>query len=302
MLEDRSEDDLSSLSRADGGEGTLAGQDGGLPLDCHGVSVIGEAHKVNEDDYLLAPLGTVRSAVAPETGGPAFLFAVADGIGGGPAGERASALAIHTLHEFVKRTAAQPDVMRAIAPADLIRKGVLRAHEEIEADVQAHPELFGMGTTLTAALVLWPRVWVAHAGDSRCYRLRGDRMDRLTLDHTLVQRLSDERVLSPEAARRSKWRHALWNHLGKRSGPLDPEVLETDLRHDDVLLLTTDGITDTLVDGEISSLASESGSARSVSRKVLWAAQEKGGRDDKTLIVVRFARRSGGSSGEDDPA
>jgi hypothetical protein len=94
-----------------------------------------------------------------------------------------------------------------------------------------------MGTTLTAALVIWPTAWVVHAGDSRCYRLRGPRLERLTLDHTMVQRMSDDGLLTPEAARRSRWRHALWKHLGKRSGPVDPEVISADLRWGDALLL-----------------------------------------------------------------
>jgi PPM family protein phosphatase len=262
-----------------------------LPLDCHGVSVAGAAHSVNQDDYVLAPLGVLKTPQAPD-GTPAFLFAVADGIGGGPAGDRASSLAIQTLHESIRKTASQPEVMKTVDPVELLRGAVLRCHEAILADVEAHPELFGMGTTLTAALVLWPTAWVVHAGDSRCYRLRGPRLERLTLDHTLVQRMSDEGILSPEAARRSRWRHALWNHLGKRSGPVDPEVISADLDCGDALLLTTDGITDPLPEREMSAIAAEPGGARSVSRKIVGAAEEKGGRDDMTLIFARFAKRA----------
>src|SRR5215831_7585018 len=155
-----------------------------LPLDCHGVSVIGKGRRVNQDDYLLTPLD-----IPSESGrAPAFLFAVADGIGGGPAGDRASSMAIQTLHEFVRRTASEPGFLEAIDPGELLRKGVLRCHDEILADVDAHPELFGMGTTLTAALVLWPKAWIVNAGDSRCYLLRDSRLERLTFDHTLVQK------------------------------------------------------------------------------------------------------------------
>lgn len=277
MLEDRGE------VRPDDETEELSISESALPLDCHGVSIAGAAHSVNQDDYLLAPLGTVH-------GGPAFLFAVADGIGGGPAGDRASSLAIQTLHGFVRKTAQQPDVMKAIDPVAILRKGVLRCHEEILADVEAHPELFGMGTTLTAALVLWPTAWVVHAGDSRCYRLRDGALDLLTLDHTLVKKFTDEGILNRETAKGSRWRHALWNHLGKRSGPVDPEVVSTDLRHGDALLLTTDGVTDPLLEAELSALAAEPGSARSVSRKIVWTASDKGGRDDMTLIFARFAK------------
>lgn len=253
-----------------------------VPLDCHGLSLAGVRRRVNQDDFVLSPLGLVRSS-------PAYLFAVADGIGGGPAGDRASSLAIQTMREFVRRSALQPEVMDKVDPADLLSRGVLRCHEEILADVESHPQLFGMGTTLTAALVIWPRAWVVHAGDSRCYLLRGSRLEPLTVDQTMVQRMTEKGILTPETARRSRWRHALWNHLGKSSGPVEPEVVTVDLNPGDALLLTTDGITDPLPDGALETIAGESGSARNVSCRIVRAASERGGRDDMTLIFVRFA-------------
>src|SRR5688572_24011054 len=148
MLEDKSWQRHPSASTEGVGEDGFRIDEGrGVPLDCHGVSEMGRGRRVNQDDYLLAPLDVPSTTTA----GPSFLFAVADGIGGGPAGERASAMAIQTLHEFIKKTASEPDLMRAIDPAELLRKGVLRCHDAILADVEAHPELFGMGTTLTAA-------------------------------------------------------------------------------------------------------------------------------------------------------
>lgn len=253
-----------------------------VPLDCHGISLAGAKRKVNQDDFVLSPLGTIRSA-------PAWLFAVADGIGGGPAGDRASSLAIQTMREFVRRTVAQPEVMAKIDPADLLAKGVQRCHEEILADVEAHPRLFGMGTTLTAALVIWPNVWVVHAGDSRCYLQRGARLEPMTVDQTMVQRMTEKGILTAETARQSRWRHALWNHLGKTSSPVEPEVVSARLQPADALLLTTDGVTDPLPDGALQSMAGESGSARNLSCRIIRAAAEQGGRDDMTLIFVRFA-------------
>jgi len=129
-----------------------------------------------------------------------------------------------------------------------------------------------------------------NAGDSRCYRLRDSRLERLTQDHTLGQRLTEEGVLTAETARRSRWRHALWNHLGKSSSPVEPSVVSTDLRLGDALLLTTDGVTDPLSDEDLQALAVDGGSARSLSRKIVGAAEEKGGKDDRTIVFARFAR------------
>ena len=258
-----------------------------VPVDCHGVSLAGAKRKVNQDDFVLSPLGTIRSA-------PAWLFAVADGIGGGPAGDRASSLAIQTMREFITRTVAQPEVIAKIDPADLLAKGVQRCHEEILADVEAHPHLFGMGTTLTAALVIWPQAWVVHAGDSRCYLLRGPHLEPLTVDQTLVQRMTEKGILTNETARQSRWRHALWNHLGKTSGPVEPEAVSAKLRPGDALMLTTDGITDPLPDGDLETIAGEPDSARNLSCRIVRAAADRGGRDDMTLIFVRFAPAAAG--------
>jgi protein phosphatase len=286
MLEDKCSENDREWRGEDGTplQGTQA-----IPLDCHGVSVVGKGRRVNQDDYLLTPLD-----VPSESGyGPAYLFAVADGIGGGPAGDRASSTAIQTLHEFVRRSVSEPGLLEAIDPGELLRKGVLRGHDEILADVDAHPELFGMGTTLTAALVLWPKAWIVNAGDSRCYLLRDSRLERLTFDHTLVQKLTEEGILTPETARKSRWRHALWNHLGKSSSPLDPQLATADLKLGDALLLTTDGVTDPLFDADLEALLREPVSAKRLSRFILQAAELKGGRDDMTLVLARFARRLG---------
>jgi protein phosphatase len=256
---------------------------GAVPLDCHGVSVTGRNRSINQDDYLLAPLDV------PPDAGPALLLAVADGIGGGPAGERASALAIQTLHEFVRKTVGEPEVLKAIDPGDLLVRAARRCHEEILADIEVHPKLFGMGTTLTAALVLWPHAWIVNAGDSRCYLLRDGQLTRLTRDQTMVEKLLESGVLTPETAKGSRWRHALWNHLGKRSDGVEPESGLTELRPGDALLLATDGVTDVIPDAELEPMANAADSARNLVRRMVWAADEKGGKDDRTVVLVRFS-------------
>jgi len=252
-------------------------------LDCHALSETGRSRRGNQDHFLLSPLESGLSE-AP----PACLLAVADGIGGGPAGDRASALAVRALREFVWRAAADPELSRALEPGDLLRKAVLHAHDEILYDVAAHPERSGMGSTLTAALVAGPCLWIAHVGDSRCYLLRGSRLGRLTLDHLVADRMVEEGVLSSDAARHSAWRRTLWNHLGKTSEPMEPEVATARLEPGDALLLTTDGITDSLGDRDLEALCLEAGSAQTLAAGILRAAKDAGGRDDMTLVLARF--------------
>lgn len=252
-------------------------------FDCHGLTEAGRGRRVNQDNFLLTPLESRLTEA-----GSACLFAVADGIGGGPAGDRASALAVRALREFVWRALADPDRKRVVDPGDLLRKAVLHCHDEILYDVAANPDRRGMGSTLTAALVVGPNLWLAHVGDSRCYLLRGSRLGRLTVDHLMADRLVEEGILSPDAARHTAWRRTLWNHLGKTSEPLQPEVVTALLEPGDAVLLTTDGITDSVGDGDLEALCADSGSAQSLATGIVRAAKEIGGRDDMTLVLARF--------------
>jgi len=113
------------------------------------------------------------------------------------------------------------------------------------------------------------------------------------VDQTLVQRMTDRGILTVESARRSRWRHALWNNLGKTSGPVEPGVVSAELSLGDALLLTTDGITDPLPSGALELIAGEPGSSRNRSCRIVRAAAERGGRDDMTLIFVRVALAAG---------
>src|SRR5262245_12637821 len=104
MLEDKS---FQNDPEWHGDDGTPLQGTQAIPLDCHGVSVIGKGRRTNQDDYLLTPLDIPSGSGQ----GPAFLFAVADGIGGGPAGDRASSMSIQSLHEFVRRTVSEPGLL-----------------------------------------------------------------------------------------------------------------------------------------------------------------------------------------------
>jgi PPM family protein phosphatase len=258
------------------------GKDGGTEnlfhqIECHAASEIGAARPVNEDQYLLVPL-------TPSTPGadPAYLFAVADGLGGAPAGDRASLIATRTLFRALREPWSDP--------GEALKKAVLRCQSEIDAHAERHPERAGMATTLTAALVLWPTVFIVHVGDSRCYALRPSRADRITVDHTIAQRMAGIGVIRPENVRGSPWRNVLSNVIGGKSPDVIPELFTTTLGWGDALLLATDGVTDALKDEEILALARERGTAETVCRRLLRTAEERGGKDDRTVVYARFGR------------
>src|SRR5262249_46734818 len=125
-------------------------------------------------------------------GSQAKLLLVADGMGGHAAGQQASALAVETLAHYVLNTMPWFLGLQETEEPDLREKlqtALARCQDRIEAAAKAEPSRYGMGTTLTMAYLIWPRLYVVHAGDSRCYLLRGGRLEQITTDHTLAQKM-----------------------------------------------------------------------------------------------------------------
>jgi protein phosphatase len=207
------------------------------------------------------------------------VFAVADGVGGHPAGEVASALALEPLVELDER--AEGDIRAALA--DAVREANRRVHQ----DAAAHPERTGMATTLTAAAVAEGAVQLAHVGDSRAYLLRpGEGLRRLTVDHTPVEQAVVAGELSPEEADLHPLRHTLDRVLG--TGPeigVDvPEPLA--LASGDRLLLCSDGLTEATSEREIAGVLESSDDPESAAEGLVQAALAGGGPDNITVVVV----------------
>ncbi|HLY10679.1 MAG TPA: protein phosphatase 2C domain-containing protein [Planctomycetota bacterium] len=269
-------------------------------VDCHGVSLIGSKRTVNQDEYLITSLsapGEPRSSAQERGGvrsGPPLLLVVADGIGGAPAGERASVLAVRALRDtLMSRFAAAPfQDPEGTDPGTLLKEAVIEGQKAIDDEIERDSERDGMGTTLTAALILWPKAHLVHVGDSRCYLVRHSSVEQLTVDHTIVQRLPDAHpdLEMPEPP--SRWRHILWNVIGGRSSELHPQVRTIDLQWGDALLLATDGLTGSLSDQEILHRVQAERSAEAVCTRLIQTAQARKGTDDMTVLCARFGRSS----------
>ncbi|HXX95237.1 MAG TPA: protein phosphatase 2C domain-containing protein [Planctomycetota bacterium] len=258
---------------------------------------------MNEDAFLVLPLRNVSRGESmawpgggggdsPSMGVPDCILAVADGLGGAPAGERASWIAIQALHRHIEallpRLAMARRRKREIFGS---LKWIAReCHREIESDLNGHPERVGMGTTLTAALVLWPKVYGIHVGDSRCYHYRHRRLEVLTVDHTVSQQLADLGMPSAKVIPPSRWRNTLWNVIGGRSSSHAPNRFSVDLRPGDVLLLATDGVTDAIPDGRLESLLAKGGGSEEICDRLIRAARERDGKDDRTVVCACFGR------------
>ena len=207
------------------------------------------------------------------------VFIVADGMGGHRAGEVASAVAIEEFLRYERER-------RGEEPLQRLRGGISAANRALYGMVRGDPVLEGMGTTFTAALVEGG-VYLGHVGDSRAYLWRGGELRVLTSDHTLVERMVREGFISPGEALVHPQRNIILRALGVS------EKLEVDLRSLDVLagdrlLLCSDGLTGSLGDAELQSIISRYGDVEERCRRLVDAANQRGGMDNITVIMVDF--------------
>jgi PPM family protein phosphatase len=227
-------------------------------------------------------VGMVRSGNEDSLFSGRTVFAVADGLGGHQGGEVASATAVEPLAALDGREFADPDAA-AQALASAIRAG----NAAILERAAGTPDLWGMGTTVTAAAVAGDRfLQLAHVGDSRAYLLRDGTLDQLTTDHTVVGELVRRGRLTPEQAAIHPERSILTRAVGLDPNlPVDtPDPLE--LQPGDQVLLCSDGLTEPVPDDAIAQLlATPDGDA--ACRALIDAANTAGGPDNITVVLVR---------------
>lgn len=239
-----------------------------------GLSDVGRRRESNEDDLLLAP----------ELG----LFAVADGMGGHAAGEIASRLAIETIQEARQRNGGADPRVGADAAAAWLRDTFTEANRRICDSIRVHEERRGMGTTVVALVQTGDGAVVGHVGDSRVYLLRGRTLHRLTSDHSWVNEQVKLGLMSDEAAQRHPMRNIVTRALGSREDVL-VDVASTPLEPNDVFVLCSDGLNTMLSDDEIQEhVAEHRDDPEAACRALVAAANQRGGDDNVTVVVVRF--------------
>lgn len=235
------------------------------PLEVGAVSEKGEAHDINEDFYHLDP----------ERG----LFILADGIGGHPAGEVASRLAVDVLYQALTAPSSGP------IPEVLVA-ALMAAHRAIRDMAEREEACRGMGTT---ALIGWVRgltLWTGHVGNSRAYLWREGILRQLTEDHTMLNELRRAHLLPPDPR---DWPSpaVLSQSLGSQQPFLSPGLGEWPLRLGDRLLFCSDGVSDILAAEEIHEVVSRPGHARRICEQLARAVRSKDARDDFTAILVK---------------
>ena len=235
-----------------------------------GLSDVGHCRETNEDNYFFdIALGA---------------YTVADGMGGHAAGEVASRLAVEALEETFRGNGGLGESVRGAS--ERLQAAVTEANRRICDSIVAHAEQRGMGTTVVMLLVVGDHAVVGHVGDSRAYRLRGDRLERLTNDHSWVSEQVKAGLLTDDDAQRHPMRNIVTRALGSRV-EVSAEVAEMEVLAGDVFLLCSDGLNAMLSDDEIrQNLADHREDPEAACRALVEAANARGGEDNTTVIVL----------------
>jgi len=221
------------------------------------------------------------------------LWVLADGMGGYNAGEVASGIAVKTIVDLV-REACQREDRGDIEPGTgymrqtiVLRDAVHRANKIINQTAQSQPQCEGMGTTLVACLFYDDKVSVAHVGDSRMYRMRSNKFEQITMDHSLLQELVDRGFYSQEEAQRSTNRNYVTRALGVE-GNVDVEVQEVEAAKDDFYLLCSDGLPDMVEDEDIHlTISTFNSNVDTIGEQLIKLSNDNGGRDNISVVLVK---------------
>ena len=246
-------------------------------VDLANLTDTGNTRPENEDYYCY-----LEPASDDEFERKGRLIAIADGMGGHAGGKLASTLALESLRSvFENGSAAEP--------ADVLISGFAQAQQSIRAHIESHPELDGMGTTCTAAILHRGNLSYGHIGDSRLYLLRAGRFERITEDHSLVNQLVQSGALTPEQAANHQQKNVLTRALGMASSDVAADFSNQPipLSPGDLLVLATDGLHGVVSTEEIGR-AAQTQSPYDACRTLVEMAKERGGLDNITVQILRL--------------
>lgn len=212
-------------------------------------------------------------------------FILADGMGGHQAGEVAAQKTVDLLSDYIKAIfEAKKTTPEEVS--DLLRRAIIDTNRRIYQLSLEKREYQGMGTTLCVAFIHSPYLIFAHVGDSRIYRIRHQKIERLTRDHSLKDELISKGELLEEDAPFFPYRNIITRAIGTQ--PLaDPEVQTTLMDPQDIYFLCSDGLTDNLLDREMLEIILTAPTLKKAAETLIQKAKNKGGADNITVVMFR---------------
>ena len=239
-------------------------------IEAYGKSDVGRIRKTNQDAYKAVSINE-----------NALYAVVCDGMGGENGGNVASQAAVDIINKEILENYNNTE-----NKINLLTYAVIKANEGIYNLSQTTIELRGMGTTATVVLIENDGLYIAHVGDSRVYRLRGDSFDLLTVDHSLVQLLVDKGEITPEQARVHPQKNYITRAVGILPG-VDVDVQKSDFEDGDVVLICSDGFSNYFSDEEIGLMIKEIRDNDVTVDYLIEKTNSKGGADNITAVIIK---------------
>jgi serine/threonine protein phosphatase PrpC len=230
----------------------------------------GRVRNANEDAY----------GLSREDG----IFLVCDGMGGAAAGEVASGI---TVEAVLKHFVGWQDTAAHESPEEALREAILSANLDVFNRAAKDSRLHGMGTTLVCIALAAHSAWVAHVGDSRCYRLRDDVLEQVTLDHSLVEEQVRMGSITEDEAARSPLRNVITRAVGSTRS-ITADVAQLVLQPNDLFLLCSDGLTRELNSDQMTKILVAEADLQKACAKLIEAANKSGGHDNITCLLLRI--------------
>jgi protein phosphatase len=265
-------------------------------IEVFGLTHPGLVRPTNQDHFLFGTLHKTLRVRTTSLSTPELLempgarlgslFMVADGVGGSAGGEAASRVTIETMAAYGTHAMQCYYHLDSVDDRDFLAElqdAARTCHETVRtrARERGFPK---MATTLTLALAVWPRLYVLQVGDSRAYRCRQGELELLTRDQTIAQALVDAGALKAADMHRSPLRNVLSSAIGSTA---EPVVTQHELRHGDVVLLCSDGLTKHVSDEQIRERFRTMTSSEQACRALVDDALGAGGTDNVTVLVSR---------------
>ena len=233
---------------------------------------IGKARERNEDFYSIS-----------EPGGEFGIFILADGMGGYNGGEIASRLATEATKTYIETNFFKIEYEKKEEILELIRNAMEYANKIVYEKAKQEEELEGMGTTLEVCLIYNNRAYIGHIGDSRIYRIRKGILQKLTQDHSYVQKLVKDGTITKEQALHHPKKNMLIKALGCTPN-IEPDVLVKGFQEEDLILLCSDGLTNMVEEEEMNSIIQQD--IENANKNLIQRANDLGGYDNSTVVIL----------------
>ena len=243
------------------------------------ASHVGKVRKNNED-YCM---GEVIKVNEEETLG---IFALADGMGGHKKGEVASEIAVKSILAYLKENLLQHNSIKIDYVDDIIKQAYNNVNSIIYNQSLKQEEYRGMGTTLVIAILYKEDLYVANVGDSRCYMLSNNYLNRISVDHSVVEELVRANIITEEEAIHHPHRNRITRAIGTDEMVV-VDIFNKKISENDVVLLASDGLTGCVYEEDIKNILQQNKSISEINDDLINIANDISGRDNVSVVLIK---------------